>query len=191
MRSITVIISAIALALIVGLGAGLLLGSQIIQPSSVTHTITISQVSILVNDPYPYFPTGYNSKLVNLSQLSNGDLLSIGSVTFQLDYPSNLETMTTSIGGTSTVITVTADYQCGISLGQRIFFYAKFANAAEAKLDYCLILNNAVQIAQRTGNLSTSWNLWQIPLNTSPTVALHMTGNGEHVTLIELWTSSY
>jgi hypothetical protein len=118
-------------------------------------------------------------------------MVTIGQTNFRLELPSNIETRTTTLNGVSTVITVTADYQCGVSLGARRVFHVQLQNGNEMKLDYCLVLNNAVQIMQRSNNMSMMWSFWQISLNTSPTVAIHMTGIGEDVHQIELWVSAY
>lgn len=160
-------------------------------PQNGVSTKTVSQSSILASDPTPYFPTGYESKVLNLASLANGNGISVAQIPFRVEFPSNIETRTTTINGASTTITVTADYQCGVSLGQRKFFHAQLPNGNEMKLDYCLVLNTAVQIAQRNQNMSMNWNLWQISLNTYPTVALHMRGSGENVQSAELWVSTY
>ncbi|MCL5067711.1 MAG: hypothetical protein M1368_05080 [Thaumarchaeota archaeon] len=156
---------------------------------TVTTTVTINERSLLTADPEPYFPIGYNSERVNLTNLQNGTNVIVGVTNFRFSIPSNIETRTTTIGGVSTVITVTADYQCGISLGQRLFFFAQLQNGNEFRLDYCLLLNYGVQLAQRSNNLSMIWSLWQISLNTSPTVSIHMVGMGESVNLVELCVS--
>ena len=176
--------------LLAGMGLGVILGLSTVQREA-SQTITVSQSTDLVTDPTPYFPAGYDSKTVNFSNASNGDLITAGKIDFRLVIPSNIETRTTTIGGSKTTITITADYQCGISFGRRIFFDALFSNNVTVRLDYCLILNNAIQVMLHTHNMSAAWSLWQISLNTSPTVALHMMGSGERVTLVELIISAY
>lgn len=182
-----------AAAALVGLVAGLGLGLSFATPgvnltSTTTVDMTVLQNSVLVSDPSPYFAT-HLSKTVSMAGVSDGYTIDVGQSAFRLVVPSNIETRTTQHSGTTTVVTVTADYQCGISLGQRMFFDAKLPDNMTARLDYCLILNNAVQLAQRSGNLSMGWSLWQIPLGTYPVVALHMSGTGEQVGLVELWSS--
>lgn len=184
-------ISIVAITtLLAGMGLGVILGLSSVQREA-GHTITVSQTTVLVTDPTPYFTAGYNSKIVNFQNASNGDLIAVGEIDFRLVIPSNIETRTTTIGGSTTTITITADYQCGISFGRRIFFDSLFSNNVTVRLDYCLILNNAIQVMLRTHNMSATWNLWQISINTYPTVALHMMGSGERVTLVELMVSAY
>ena len=190
MKLVAVITLVALITLFAGIGLGVILGLSSVQREA-SQTITVFQSTILVTNPTPYLPTSYNSKVVNFSNVSNGDFITVGTTDFQLVIPSNLETRTTTLGGNTTTITITADYQCGISLGQRIFFDAALSSKVTARLDYCLILNTAVQIMLRTHNMSATWSFWQISLNTSPTVALHMTGNGEKVTLVELIVSAY
>lgn len=151
-----------------------------------TVTTTVTERSILTSDPTPYFPIGYYSTLVNFSELQNGSDLVVGGTTFRFAIPSNIELRTTTVGGISTVITVTADYQCGISLGQRLFFFAQLTNNNEFRLDYCLLLNNAAQMMQQSNNFSMTWSLWQISINTSPTVAIHMEGAGIDAPIVQL-----
>ena len=179
----------VVVALIAVAGSGVYYG--IFNSVSGTSTTTVTQSSILTSDATPFFPTGYASKQVNFSGLSNGSVITVDQIPFWVEFPSNLETRTTTINGVSTTITVTADYQCGVSLGQRRFFHAQFPNGQEMKLDYCLVLNTAVQIAMRSNNMSMTWSIWQISLNTYPTVALHMIGTGENVASAELWVSTY
>lgn len=179
--AVTVVIGLIAVS-------GLYYGLSSLQIG--TSTTTVTQSSILTSDPMPYFPTGYSSKLLNLSTLSDGTMINVGPIAFRVELPSSIETRTTSTNGVTTTITVTADYQCGVSLGAREFFHAQFPNGADMKLDYCLVLNTAEQVTQRYQNMSMNWNLWQISLNTYPTVALHMRGSGENVASAELWVST-
>lgn len=170
--------------------AGLGLGLGIAAPGAgSTVTTTVQQSSILVSDPSPYFPS-HLSKTVDMSGVSDGDVIGVGLAGFSLSIPSNIETWTTQHGGTSTVVTATVDYQCGVSLGQRVFFDAKLPNAMVVRLDYCLVLNNAVETAQRSGNVSMNWSLWQVTLGTYPVVALHLSGTGGHVDQVELWSSA-
>ena len=183
-----VIVAAVAIVALIAIAST---GVYYSSFQSGTSTATVTQNSILASDPTPYFPTGYESKTLNLSSLANGNVISVAQIPFQVEFPSNIETRTTAINGSSTTITVTADYQCGISLGQRKFFHAQLPNGNDMKLDYCLILNTAVGMAERSQNMSMSWNLWQISLNTYPTVALHMRGAGENVVSAELWVSTY
>ena len=157
--------------------------------SVVTVTTSVTERSVLVADPIPYFPTGYYSQIINFSLTHNGSSVTVGVTTFRYYIPANLETRTTTISGVTTIINVTVDYQCGISLGQRLFFFAQLQNGNEFRLDYCLLLNNAVQMAQRSNNFSMTWSLWQISLNTLPTVAIHMEGTGIDVGVVELWVS--
>ena len=126
--------------------------SSMIETTTITSRERESERSILVTVPSSHFPTGYASKVVNLSILSNGDKVTVGQTNFWLEIPSNLETRTTTINGMSTVITITVDYLCGNSLGQREFFNAGLANGDDFRLDCCLILNNAVQTIMRSNN---------------------------------------
>lgn len=178
----------VVVGLVAAAGTGAYFG--LFQNGVSTSTTTLTQSSILVSDPTTFFPTGYESSVLNFG-LSNGTLITVAQIPFWVEFPSNLETRTTTINGVSTTITVTADYQCGISLGQRKFFHAQFPNGQEMKLDYCLVLNTAVQMAMRSDNMSIIWSLWQISLNTYPTVALHIIGTGENVASAELWVSTY
>jgi hypothetical protein len=186
MRALHAGAGAVAIGLIIGFGLGIAIAPGTIQ----TVTTTVPQNSLLVSDPTPYFPSGHVSNTVNMSRISNGDVVDVGQAEFLLVIPSNIETRTTQFGGTTTVITVTAEYQCGISLGQRMFFDAKLPGNMTVRLDYCLILNSAVQAMQKSGNFSTNWSLWEITVATHPTVALHTSGTGEHVESVELWSSS-
>lgn len=185
--------NAIALVLIVIIIAlaGVMLYFATIPTSYHVTTITtnVTERSVLTTSPTPYFPIGYYSEVINFSAINNGSNITVGGTTFRFSIPSNIETRTTTIGGVSTIITVTADYQCGISLGQRLFFFAQLSNDSEFRLDYCLLLNNAAQEMQRSNNFSMTWSLWQISLNTSPTVAIHMRGMGIDVVVVELWVS--
>jgi hypothetical protein len=186
MRDLYAGAGAVAIALIIGFGVGV-----VVAPGT-AHTVTtiVPQNSLLVSDPAPYFPSGHVSNTVNMSRTSNGDVVDVGQTEFFLVIPTNIETRTTQFGGTTTVVTVTAEYQCGISLGQRMFFDANLPSNMTVRLDYCLILNSAVQTMQRSGDFSMSWSLWEITVATYPTVALHMFGTGEHVESVELWSSA-
>lgn len=186
-RVIAAVIVVVALIAVVGTSVYFDLSQNGIS----TSTTILTQSSILTSDPTPYFPTGYESKVLNFSELYNGTVINVGQIPFWVEFPSNLETRTTTINGVSTTITVTADYQCGVSLGQRKFFHAELPNNQEMKLDYCLVLNAAVQSALHSKNMSMIWNLWQVSLNTYPTVALHMSGYGENVASAELLVSTY
>lgn len=186
-RVIVTVIVVVGLIAVAGTSVYLAL----IQNGVSTSTTTLTQSSILTSDPTPYFPAGYETKVLNFSGLSNGTMINVDQIPFWVEFPSNLETRTTTINGVSTTITITADYQCGVSLGQRKFFHAELPYNHEMKLDYCLVLNTAVQLALHSQNMSMNWSLWQVSLNTYPTVALHMIGSGENVASAELWVSTY
>ncbi|MDG6998114.1 MAG: hypothetical protein JRN15_03260 [Nitrososphaerota archaeon] len=158
-------------------------------PNTITITTTSYQGSILTADPFQYFNTGYYTEPVDISRLSDGNNLTVGDTTFQYIVPSNLETRTTTITGVSTVITITADYQCGTSLGQRRYFLANLPGGNVVKLDYCLVLNEAACEMQQSNNFTKSWSIWQVSVGTYPTVAIHLAGLGLDPSLVELWVS--
>ncbi len=142
---------------------------------------------VITSDPAAYFPHGYYSHAVNFSQIANGDSIAVGNASFLYEIPSNLETRTTTTGGTTTTIVVTAEYQCGTSLGQRLFFYAVLGNETGFKLDYCMVLNTAIAQGAYRSSTAQSWSLWEISANAAPRVAIHMEGSGEYVSVVELW----
>ena len=157
--------------------------------SPVTVTTTLFQSFVLTGDPTPYFLSGYYAKPVVFSELNYGSNVTVGNTTFQYIVPSNLETRTTTITGVSTVITITADYQCGTSLGQRRYFLANLPGGNVVKLDYCLVLNEAACEMQQSNNFTKSWSIWQVSVGTYPTVAIHLAGLGLDPSLVELWVS--
>lgn len=158
-----------------------------IPTSNVDDGSTVQGAYVVTPDGSTYFAGGYYSRALNFSQIANGDSLTVGSTSFRYDRPSNLETRTTTTGGATTTIVVTAEYQCGISLGARIFFYARLDNGTEFKLDYCLVLNTAIAHGAYQSSTAQRWSLWEVSENTTPVVAIHMQGKGEQVSAVELW----
>jgi hypothetical protein len=140
---------------------------------------------VVTGDPSLYFPSGYYSQNVSLGGLGDGGSVTVGQTTFRLEVPSNLVTSTTVVGGVSTTVVVTVDYQCGQSVGQRFFFHARLANGSDFILDYCLVLNQAASGFEAAG-APQQWSLWQISLGTAPIVAIHMEGTGDNVSTVEL-----
>jgi hypothetical protein len=184
-RGISTVVLAVALIVGLALSAGFV--AYYLLPSSSTST-TGSQASsnyVLTDSPAEYFPNGYYVKLVNLSEMRQGTAVVVGSTPIRLEQPLNLEVKTSVIGGTTSVITMTVDYQCGTSMGGRMFFHAQLADGSDYALSYCLVLNS--EVASAGWSPSSTWNLWQVSRSTAPTLALHMSGQGEQVTAIELW----
>lgn len=142
-----------------------------------------------------FFPGGYLSHEVNLSLTHSGDTIVLGNVSFLYFTPSNIETLTMTriaAGNTTTsVAVVTADYQCGTSMGQRRFFFAQFngGNAATVRLDYCAVLNAALAQDYPRGS-PHAWVLWQVSEDSSPAIALYMAGQWDNVTHVALWVGS-
>ncbi len=154
--------------------------------STSDRTTTAAYDYVFTNDSSPYFANGYYLRAVSPSEMFDGDTVVVGPTSFRFELPSNIELGTSTTGGTTTVVTTIMDYQCGISLGSRKFFRAHLADGSDFMLDYCLVLNTAIQ---RIGyaNSDPPWNLWQISKGTIPIVAIHMSGKGESVSLVELW----
>jgi hypothetical protein len=156
---------------------------------STSTASTRSNSYVVTSDPSRYFPSGYDSVQVNFSSIRNGDVLTVGVTPVRYYVPSNLETRTTTVSSTATTITVTADYQCGTSMGQRRFFEARLANGDDFQLDYCLVLNTAIAQGAYKSGVPQSWSLWEVSMGTTPIVAIHLAGNGETVNATELWGS--
>ena len=87
LKSQIAIAIAILATLLAGIGTGFYFGGLGVSPDFGVTTTTLSQNSILVSNPVPYFPTGYISKLVNFTNVSNGEPVTVGSMNFQLNYP--------------------------------------------------------------------------------------------------------
>ncbi len=160
---------------------------------SSSTTSTGNQSFIVTSDPSPYFSNGYYSHVVNFSRTNPGDVIVVANFSFLYVRPTNLETRTMTMGmgndKTTTAVVVTADYQCGTSMGQRQFFFVQpvYGGSGTAyRLDYCLLLNTAISQGAYQGGVAQSWDLWQISMGDGPTVALHMTGSGEYVSSVEL-----
>lgn len=150
---------------------------------------------VVTSDVSGLFPRGYYSHAVNFSLTHSGDAVVVAGYSFLYTVPTNLETRTMTVGtGSSTSVTtvvVTADYQCGSSLGQRRFFFAHAIgsqNSTTYALDYCLLLNSAVAQGALQGGVPHPWDLWEV-VPSSPLVAIHMSGTGEHASLVELCVS--
>lgn len=152
-------------------------------------------VSVVTSDPSELFPHGYYSHAVNFSLTHSGDVVVIGGYSFLYAVPTNLETRTMTLGtgsqSSTTLGVVTADYQCGSSLGQRRFFFAQALGAQNSTtyaFDYCLLLNTAIARGALQGGVPHPWDLWEVAPS-SPPVAIHMVGTGEQVSLVELCVS--
>ncbi|HKT22113.1 MAG TPA: hypothetical protein VJR06_05860 [Nitrososphaerales archaeon] len=148
---------------------------------------------VVTADASTYFPHGYISHVMNFTATRSGDGVVVGNYSFLYVTPSNLETRTMSVGtsgqSSTTVVVVTAEYQCGVSLGQRRLFFAQpLASGVNAtfRLDYCLLVNTAIAQGALQGGVARAWDLWQVSAGSTPAVALHMTGSGEGVSLVEL-----
>lgn len=148
---------------------------------------------LVITPNFPiFFPGGYYSHVVNFTFTHSGDAIVLGNVSFLYVIPSNLETRTiTESGGgnaTTTVAVVTADYQCGTSLGQQRFFFAHFngRNTRTVRLDYCAVLNAALTQSYPRGS-PHAWALLQVSRDTSPRVALYMAGQWDNVYHVALW----
>ncbi len=186
------LIAVVLVVMMASAAASYMLASQL--PSTLGHTNSAAaNGSVVASDPSTYFPNGYYSQVVNFSLTHDGDAIVVGNVSFLYVTPSNLETRTMAPGGagnaTSAVAVVTADYQCGTSMGQQRFFFAQVLDGGTAnavKLDYCLLLNTAIANGAHQGGVASPWDLWQISTGIAPTVAIHMTGTGESVSLVEL-----
>lgn len=140
-----------------------------------------------------YFPAGYSSHVMNFSATRSGDVVVVGNYSFLYITPSNLETRTMQVGASgqssTTVVVVTAEYQCGASLGQRRLFFAQptaSGGNTTFRLDYCLLVNTAIAQGALQGGVPRAWDLWQVTAGATPAAALHMTGSGEYVSLVEL-----
>lgn len=140
---------------------------------------------VVTGDPSLYFPAGYYSQNVSLDELGQGGNATVGGTTFSLEIPSNLVTSATVIGGVSTTVVVTEDFQCGQSIGQRFYFHARLNNGSDFVLDYCLVLNQAAKGFEAPG-APQQWSLWEVSLGTDPIVAIHMEGVGGGVSSVEL-----
>ena len=156
-------------------------------------TTATNAPSVVTSNTSGYFPHGYNSHEVNFSLTHSGDLIVVGNASFLYVSPTNLETRSMAVGpsasATTTIAVVTADYQCGTSMGQQRVFFVQMLNRdanSASKLDYCLILNTAISQGAYQGGVAHSWELWQVSTALGPAVALHMTGSGEDVSLVEL-----
>ena len=185
-------VALILVAVIIVAAVGFFLVVQ--QPGALDSTTTTMGSEPVVTSAYSnYFPNGYNSQLVNFSSTHSGDVIMVGNVSFLYVTPSNLETRTMTVGPTTnpttTVAVVTADYQCGVSMGQQRVFFAQLpaGHKGEAvKLDYCLVLNTAIAQGAYAGGVAHPWDLWEVSTGLGTTVAVHMTGSGEQVSLVEL-----
>lgn len=150
--------------------------------------------AVVTSDSSGAFPRGYYSHTVNFSLTHSGDAIVLEGYSFIYSVPTNLETRTLTIGtgaqASTTVAVVTADYQCGSSLGQRRFFFvqAMGSQGVTYTLDYCLLLNSAIAQGALQGGVAHPWDLWEVAPS-SPSVAIHMAGTGEHVSLVELCVS--
>ena len=148
---------------------------------------------VVTADAAAYFPDGYDSHVVNFSVTHSGDAVVVRNYSFLYVTPSNLETRTITIGAsgqtTTTVVVVTAEYQCGVSIGQRrLFFVQPLVSGGNTtlKFDYCLVVNAAIAQGALQGGAAKAWDLWQVSAETTPAVAVHMAGIGEDVSLVEL-----
>jgi hypothetical protein len=177
--------------IIIATGATIYLLEQYPTPHPTT-TITAAGGTIVTSDASGYFPNGYHAHVLNFSSTHSGDVIVMGNVSFLYVTPTNLETRTMTVGSTGAttkVVVVTADYQCGTSMGQQRFFYAQMLNGGSGnaiKLDFCLVLNTAIAQGAYQGGVAHPWALWQLSTGTNPTVGVHMAGSGEDVSLVEL-----
>lgn len=189
-RDAQVRLAVLAVAVVAGLSLGAVVFALYLPavPSSL-------EGAVVTSDGAMYFAGGYYSHRVNFSLTHSGDVIQLGPYSFLYTTPTNLETRTMTVGSggaaTTTVAVVTADYQCGTSLGQRRFFFVQGLGGADGPaytLDYCLVLNTAVAQGAVQGGVAHPWDIWQIAPS-SPAVAIHMSGTGESVSLVELCVS--
>ena len=183
---------SVAVIIVAAVGFFFLVGQPQAAADSTT-TKTMAGEPVVTPAYSAYFPNGYYSHVVNLSSTHSGDVIMVGNVSFLYVIPTNLETRSMTVGpagsATTTVAVVTADYQCGVSMGQQRVFFAQPLNGASGdalKLDYCLVLNTAISQGAYAGGTAHSWDLWEISTGLGTTVAIHMTGSGEQVSLVEL-----
>jgi hypothetical protein len=179
----------VAVMMIVATGSVLFLAYLATPAQNSVYSSRDSGGLLVVSSPSTYFPNGYYSHEVNFSLTHSGDAIVIGNVSFLYLTPSNLEMRTTTRATgntTTTVAVVTADYQCGTSLGQRQFFFAQLSGNSTVKLDYCLVLNTATAQSYPRGS-PHAWALAQVSTGTSPLVAIYLAGTWDRVYLVELW----
>lgn len=172
---------AVAAIVVTATGLFLLLPYWVAPAGSPTSSASEGGLLITSNGS-SFFPRGYYAHQVNFSLTHSGEVIVLGNVSFLYVAPSNLETrtMTVSTGqnATTTVAVVTAEYQCGISLGQRRFFFAQFGSSpATVRLDFCAVLNEALN-QQNPRGATDGWALWQVSRDSTPPVALYMAGHG-------------
>jgi len=189
--STKVISVAIAAIIVIATGLFLLLPYWAAPAGNPASSSASRDGLLITSNASSFFLRGYYSHEVNFSLTHSGEVIVLGNVSFFYVIPSNLETRTmtatTGRNATTTVAVVTAEYQCGISLGQRRFFFAQFgSSSATVRLDYCAVLNEALNQQNPRGS-TDGWALWQVSRDSTPPVALYMAGHGESVNHTALW----
>jgi hypothetical protein len=138
---------------------------------------------ILTTDESSYFPKGLYSQSINISQLKDGDAIKVGGINFQY----HLRPSSTNSG-----------YDCAFDC--RSYFDAALANGSLYRLDSCQQLWHAQMTAYVRTFLSadssyemrpvnSSWSVWEISQNVTPTMAVHVAGFGPGIRLIEIAVS--
>lgn len=189
---ITTKVLSVFVAAVLVAATGLVLSLPYLAAPAGYSTSTAGDGLVITPNSSTFFPTGYYSHEVNFSFTHSGDAIVLGNVSFLFVTPSNLETRTFAESGggnaTTTVAVVTADYQCGTSLGQQRYFFAHFngGRTGTVRLDYCAVLNAALTQSYPRGS-SHAWALLQVSRDASPHVALYMAGQWDNVYHVALW----
>ena len=176
----------------VGIIAGGVSVLMIIQPGArlgspdITGS-TIWNDTLVTQNKSQDFPAGYYSEAVDVSRLTNGEVIDLAGVPFNFVIPP-----TTITSGTQTI---EVDYTCSS------YFYATISNGSVLVLDTC-----SQHAATRTTYVTTttttgggtgfevqgypaSWGVWELSKGTVPIVGVHLEGVGDRITLTELVVS--
>lgn len=157
----------------------------------------------ITNDSSNYFPNGYYSYELNFTSayyggfdgLTNGQVINLADVKFTYHIPSGSTSFLTTINGENETEFEEIDYFCGS------FFNVTMPSGSSFLLDYCTPHNDAVTAVTTTiltttvtenppgytsYTLPIPWSMWEIKKNVSPAFGIHIAGNGNNVSLIEL-----